>query len=499
MPNPGDSLIAPLATLAGLALFTGAGAGLIGLYRTPGGDETDPPHLGWCFLVGNAFVGLLLHVPLAIDGRIPRAAFLLVFCACFALAVGPGRAHVRRVGIGRFLGLDLLRALPPSLRVVTVALVLLAAAAALGPFVGWDERAIYGLKARVLFHEGSVRGEAFTDTGYVHSQARYPLLVPLLEASLLTLKGSFDDHSLKLLFLLFSLSLAFVVAGEARRLHGPRAGGLWGVLLLATPMLIGPSDGGGLSAYADLPLAAFVTGTTVLLGRSLDRAGLRDLLLAGLLLGAAFATKREGLLWALALGTGALLTHWRRAGARTTGIARSSAPFLLTALLFLVLSLAAGRWTPPSAWSERYSVVLDLDWLRQLGSRPFEIAPFVLRQLTDWKAWGWAWPLVVAGLLLLRRPRLTPTPFFWRATALAVLAADVGVFVVTPNHVHWHLATAFSRLLLHVLPLAILILAEQVGASGWPGLPVRSADPRPAAGSERPVPPETPRTKEADA
>jgi hypothetical protein len=48
-------------------------------------------------------------------------------------------------------------------------------------------------------------------------------------------------------------------------------------------------------------------------------------------------------------------------------------------------------------------------------------------------------------------------------------AAYIGAFVVTPNHVHWHLATAFSRLLLHLFPLAVLILAEQVGASGWPG------------------------------
>ena len=40
---------------------------------------------------------------------------------------------------------------------------------------------------------------------------------------------------------------------------------------------------------------------------------------------------------------------------------------------------------------------------------------------------------------------------------------------MTPYDVYWHLATAFSRLLLHLFPLAILILAEQVGASGWPG------------------------------
>ncbi|MBK9968500.1 MAG: glycosyltransferase family 39 protein [Holophagales bacterium] len=410
-------MIAPLAVLAGLALFTGAGAGLMSLFALPEEGERDPLHLGWCFLAGTAFAGLLLLPPLAVDGRIPRAAFLLSFGLCLVLAAGPGRAHVRRTGVARFFGLDLFRALPVPLRVVAVLVVLLAASAALGPLVGWDERAIFGLKARILHHEGSVRGEAFTDTSVVHFHARYPLLLPLLEASLLTLRGSGDDHALKLMFVLFGVSVVLVVAGEARRLHGPGAGALWGLLLLTTPMLIGPSDGEGMTAYADLPFAAFATGATVLLGRSLEHPDRGRPLLAGLLLGAALATKQEGAIWALALAAGVLLSLRRHAAAT----------------------------------------------------------------LTNWRVWGWGWLLVLAGLLLLRRPRLTRPPFFWRATVLVVFAAYLGVFVVTPNDVYWHLATALSRLLLHLFPLAVLILAEQVGANGWPGDGAAAGDRRSAA------------------
>ncbi len=474
-------MIAPLAVLAGLALFTGAGAGLMSLFALPEEGERDPLHLGWCFLAGTAFAGLLLLPPLAVDGRIPRAAFLLPFGLCLVLAAGPGRAHVRRTGVARFFGLDLFRALPVPLRVVAVLVVLLAASAALGPLVGWDERAIFGLKARILHHEGSVRGEAFTDTSVVHFHARYPLLLPLLEASLLTLRGSGDDHALKLMFVLFGVSVVLVVAGEARRLHGPGAGALWGLLLLTTPMLIGPSDGEGMTAYADLPFAAFATGATVLLGRSLEHPDRGRPLLAGLLLGAALATKQEGAIWALALAAGVLLSLRRHAAARPAGLARAAATMALPALLFLALGIAARRWTPPAVWAERYAAVFDLDWLRQLGGRPLAIAPIVLRPLTNWRVWGWGWLLVLAGLLLLRRPRLTRPPFFWRATVLVVFAAYLGVFVVTPNDVYWHLATALSRLLLHLFPLAVLILAEQVGANGWPGDGAAAGDRRSAA------------------
>ena len=470
MPGRGDPLTALATLLAGLALFAGAGAGLLGLLGRAQADEDDPGHLGWCFLAGSALAGLLLYVPLAIGGRLPRPAFLLVFLLFLVLAAGPGRAHVRKVGLARFLGLDVLRALPVWLRVAAVALVVLAGAAALGPFSAWDERAIFGLKARVLVHDGGLGGEAFADPDYVHSQARYPLLVPLLEAALLVLRGSLDDRFLRLLFLAFALSLAAVVAGEARRLHAARAGGLWGLLLLSTPMLVGPAEGSGLTGYADVPLAAFVTGATVLLGRALERDRPRPAPIAGLLLGAALATKQEGALWAAALALGAVLVVAlrRRDGAPPAGLARSAAVSALPTLLFLALVAATARWIPASPWSERYAAALRPDWLLRLGARPLEIAPFVLGQLADRRAWAWGWLLVVAGLLLLRRPRLSPAPFLWRATAVAVLAADLGVFVVTPNQVHWHLATAFSRLLLQLFPLAVLILAEQVGASGWP-------------------------------
>jgi hypothetical protein len=456
-----------LLVAAGVALLAGAGAGLVGLLPVPEEDGTDPLHAGWCFLAGSALAGLLLHVPLAIDGRISHAAFFLVFGLCLVLAAGPGRLHVRRVGVGRFLGLDLLRALPLWLRALAVALALLAASAGLESLSGWDERATFGLKARVLYHAGTIRGEAFTDADLVNFQTRYPLHIPLLEAALFVLQGSFEDLHLKLLFALFGLSLVLVVAGEARRRDGPRVGALWGLLLMTTPFLISPVDGRGMTAYADLPLAAYVTGAAVLLGRALERPDPRGTLLAGLLLGAALATKHEGVLWAFALGFALLLTLWRRAPAHRAPLASGAAEVALPALLFLGLSVAARRWIPPSFWSEQYADAIRLDWLGRLGGRPLQIAPFVLRQLADGREWGWGWLLVLIGLLVLHRPRLSPAPFLWRSAALAIFAADLAVFIVTPYEVHWHLVTALPRLLLQLFPLALLILAEQVSASGW--------------------------------
>lgn len=381
-------MIAFLKVIAGLALLTGGGAGVVGLL--PSGGERGSVaslHAGWCFLAGSAIAALLLHLPLAIDGTIPKQAFFLVLFLLFVLAAGPGRRHIRRAGLARFFGLDLLRDLPRWLRVGTVVLMLVASSVAFEPFSGWDERAIYGLKARILYHEGSVRGEAFIDQDIVHSQARYPLLVPVLEASMLAIKGSLDDRDLKLLFVLFGFSVVMVVTEEARRVGGARAGALWGFLLITTPFVIGPADR-GMSGYADLPLAAFVTAAAVLLGRSLDRPDVGGTLLSGLLLGAALMTKQEGAIWALALAFGFLMAGWLRTPSRTTVLAREAAAVAVPALLFLGVSEAARRWIPSSIWTERYETVLKLDWIRQVGWRPLRIAPLVLREARQRGALG---------------------------------------------------------------------------------------------------------------
>ncbi|HKD38105.1 MAG TPA: hypothetical protein VKB78_14930, partial [Pirellulales bacterium] len=56
---------------------------------------------------------------------------------------------------------------------------------------------------------------------------------------------------------------------------------------------------------------------------------------------------------------------------------------------------------------------------------------------------------------------------FWRLTAIGMTAAYFGVLLLTPLNLYYQLFTSTSRLLLHVYPLAVLIMSEQLAASGW--------------------------------
>ena len=223
-----------------------------------------------------------------------------------------------------------------------------------------------------------------------------------------------------------------------------------------------------MTAYADLPFAAFVTGATVLIGRALAGPDSRDLPLAGLLLGAACATKQEGMLWALALGIGVLLTLWRRMQKRTTGIARGAVAVALPALLFGSLSLAARRWIlPHRSGRERYGVVLSLAALDNSARDPsrwrrssFVSSP-IGRSGVGLLIWS-AWPVSTC-----RADR----HLFWRATAHGVrrrprhLRRDAESHALAPRH-------GLLLLLLQLFPLALLVLAEQVCAGGPVGASV---------------------------
>ena len=53
----------------------------------------------------------------------------------------------------------------------------------------FDARSIYGLKARILYDTGDLRGEDFRNPDRLNFNANYPLLVPLIEATLYAAQG----------------------------------------------------------------------------------------------------------------------------------------------------------------------------------------------------------------------------------------------------------------------------------------------------------------------
>ena len=444
---------------AGRRSASWCGAGRLGTGRRAGS--------GWAgrFCSARRLVGLGLHLPLAIDGRITHRSFGVVAALGLAAWGWIALMEWRRGGRPRLGGwmIDLPLIGKIMLGVVLVPAVMHSARSGIS---GYDARTIYGLKARILYDTGTVRSEDFTDNDRINFNPGYPLLLPLLESQLDWAQGGYESAGLKFLFLGFALALVSVYAGEARRFEGAGFAAASALLLLLTPVVICCFEGAGLSGSADLPLAALLFAGVIELSRWLEQPNCRTAIGAGLLLGAAALTKTEGAIWLAAIGA-ALAATWlfRR---RTISLRPTT---LLPAIGIVGLALALGhavhRGMPDSPYYPSYFAAIDWQWLKQLGHRPGIVVSYAAEELFRLHNWNLIWLCVLGSLVWLKRGRLPAGVLFWRFATLVMAAAYLTVLILTPLHLYYQLYTSMTRLMLHFYPLAVLIMSEQIAASGW--------------------------------
>ena len=456
----------------GLASICGIGVVLAGWLRA--GESNDVrrarPRLGWAFLLGAAAFGLALQIPLAIDGRITHRSFALVGIiglAALALAIA---IWWRSAPSLRANSWDWLGDLPMLGRLfAVVALPAAVVYCCRTDLTGYDARSIYAMKARVLYDTGTLHGEDFQDIQRVHFNPAYPLLLPLVEAEIYSTQGGYTATGLKLMFLLFPLSLCSIYATELRRFGGRGLAAMISLMFLLTPVVLDCWEGAGLSGSADFPLAALIFAGVLEISRWIRRPGWRPAVCAGMLLSAAACTKSEGVIWIAACAAGLASTWllrpaWPTRRQFVTVLAGGSVLVLLVGIRQAIL-----HQLPESPYYPSYFAALDWKWIQQLGDRPAVVLRYGFEELLRAKFWNLMWPCVLGSLVLLRRGRAPTVVWFWRLTTAAGICGTLLALVITPLHVQYELRTSCTRLLLHAFPLAVLIMSEQWAASGWSG------------------------------
>jgi hypothetical protein len=468
--------------LAALAVMAGAG-GLLARFLVPIQStatefhvvsKSPQPAWGWSFLLGMAFVGLALQLPLAIDGRITHRSYWIVVVCCVLMAVAEwalrwsdDRAALTPSNIARrFFGW--LCDLPLLLRMVVVlCLANFIWFSAVEPPVTFDARSIYGLKARLLYDTGDLKSEDFRNPDRVHFNANYPLLIPLVESYLLFAQGSQQDVGIQLLFAGVVLALASILVGEISRFESHRRAAVWGAGFVLLPIVLVTGEGTGLSGSADFTFAAFITAGLISLGQWLASPRTTCAILAGLMLGATFATKQEAIVWLPAIAFAVVMANrgrkfWQQRQ-RLVSAACIAAAFLACMLLVTLNS----RGIPNSPYVRAFATALHWDWIVHTWSRIPYILTFAIEKLNCFPLFSFFWPLVATAVLLLPRSRPATTIRLWRTTAFCMVAGYVAIFTFSPLHLDYQLKTAFYRLVIHIMPLFVLIAAEHLAATGW--------------------------------
>jgi hypothetical protein len=388
------------------------------------------------FLFGVGVVGTALfvlgffHVPFTVTIGIVLVAGLVRLAMEHQLQpVGPAKAGA-------------------PLAMIIIPLAILAISAAIVPLNDFDGRGFWVLKAKALAHERAIDGPFFHNAVVNDPRNQYPLLIPLDAAAVMIAAGDSDDRQVRWLYLFTFASLVFVVA--------QRINPWCGAILAWTPQFAVNPEGGALTAYCDIAIAAFAACAFLELmeGASPFRFGLWLTFLT--------LTKSEGLPIALILlAIGAMSFRHR--------IAISVAP-----LAIAVSALFFWRAQIPKTDEEDYFSLLIT-----LPSNAGRLLPAIAETTKHFffvSNWGLLWIAVWIALAILAWRREWRAP----ATVVAISALYITAYAITRWRMHDLIDASADRLLMHMIGPALFAIGRITDGSaqsryGRPEYPPKSA------------------------
>ncbi len=441
-----------LSLFFSFSVFFGAGAGILLLLGCAGFRLGAFEFAALAWLLGTGAVSLALWVCGVFFLRGAALQFAVATIAATILATGwRGTQRNELPRLPRSLS-----AVDWTLGAIVVAEFIIFCLASYKHTLGWDGLMNWELKARYAFlNQGALPGEYFSGGGRAFTHPTYPLGIPFTELWVYLALGEANQFWAKSIFPIYYAAGTLLLASLASRITGQN----WIGLLVAALLFITPQvtigTGGAMSGYADFPLSAIylaAVGFLVLSCLRNDPTAFR-----------VYATctpllpwfKREGtVLWLIAGLPGAFL------------ILRERQPRRLFALLPGVVLI--GAW---AVFSLVMRTVPSDDFLpvgaKMIAGIPHRvllIGHAVITEVTDWHQWSLLWSLLTAAfayLLACRRTSAVIT-LLWAVLAPIAMYSSTYLFSAWENF-EGYLGTSLPRLLMHVAPLAWLVIATAIG------------------------------------
>lgn len=447
-----------LFAIALLTIFAaGIGCALLLLPRTRRTNAIEA--YGLAFLFGVAFVSLASFcLGLFLSGywlQLAITAACLISGAVGIFARWRSLMELRQSKVG--LQLDRWALILLTLQFAVVAW------ASYRLWLGWDALLIWEFKARVAFLSGgSIPFDYFENPTGIWPHTSYPLLLPLAEAWVYSWIGRPDQQIVKLLFPFFYLAALSLLFTGCKRFSEHKLAAELGPLLLFFIPIAWIGEGSASSGYADFPLAVFYLASVIGLidyWKSEDGESIR---LAGALAAIPIWVKDEGvILWGCVVLLAGIKAVRRRSPRELLILIMPGAALLGGWKLFLTL-----RHAP--VYPDFLPVTLDTPQ-SHLKLIP-EITIAVTSEFLRWDRWGIFWPVFVyAAICFIRSSNRTVLAVLFSSVLLPI-ACYSGVYLFSAwTPVSVHIASSFSRLLLHVVPaglLFIILAASSIATQG---------------------------------
>jgi hypothetical protein len=311
------------------------------------------------------------------------------------------------------------------------------------PLGEWDAWSIWNVRAKMLASDAALTPRAWSSL-LAHTHPEYPLLLSAFIARCWAYGGATTAAAPIVTSYLFWLALLMVAGSGLARVRGATLGIAFALLLATTPLLLEQVP----AQYADVPLAAYCTGSLLLLLENQP-------VWAGCLAGFAGFTKDEGIVFFVAMSLAVMVFDRSKSRKFAAGLAAPALILFAFKGLLAPSNVSALSRGMPSVFSH----LADL-------SRYGQIASAVIGQFKDMSI-GYYHPIYPAIALALiygvDRAR-------WLQVRIPILVSVMmiagywGAYLVTADDLAWRLSTSLDRLFVQIWPLLILTVLLSLGA-----------------------------------
>lgn len=332
----------------------------------------------------------------------------------------------------------------------------------------WDERAAFGIKAIVLFQEGTIHSDLLSHPDFVQYHPKYPLLIPLNETHIYYLMGEVEDRWSKVIFPLMYIGLTLTVLGVflqefKNQIHAY----LFAILLATIPAMVF-WEYGFLCGQADSPVACFHTISVLYLWKFLRRAersssmNLRPLLtIAGLSAAWTIFTKDEGIAF-LMVDLVALLflmaVFFRK---QFFKILIDSIAFFVAVGVVIIPWFLHRSGLPATTEMSYFDRIQSSTLTEEMADLMWALRHLIDRMFFQVTEWGLQWWGVVISIIAYPFRALKPSQLFILLDIFGALAALIIAGMIAPTPVEEHIGGSSHRFLIQISGCAVLFLAGQ--------------------------------------
>ena len=326
------------------------------------------------------------------------------------------------------------------------------------PIEAYDSVAIWSLKGKILYLTKTLPGEFFTmlSTTFHGVHPDYPLLVPFSEAWFYTLLNNFNDYLVKVIFPLNFIAFLLVFYSVLKRVTYKRNLALFFTFILAS---VKQFNDYATIGVADLQTAiyAFLTfGFLFIWAREKNTV---YLFISALSCVFTFFTKNEGSV-VLLIMVGMLAAFAIRPFFGKKLSVNSKA---IIFVIFILTTLLLG-WSLFRTGMHLENDVINVTNFRNIklitmSKRLLPIAYEYQKHVFGFKKWNLIWIAFLCAIFVKSKKSSFSKYRLILIPTLGMLAAYTAIYLITPQSISWHLAASASRLLIHILPLAVFFVA----------------------------------------